>query len=83
MLSIRTTNKGGDTMNTDITVLKDYLPLLIPLIILQFLLMTFALTKVIKKQKFNNLNKQSWILIIIFVNIIGPISYLVTEEYSK
>ncbi|WP_414047581.1 PLDc N-terminal domain-containing protein [Macrococcus equi] len=70
-------------MNTDITVLKDYLPLLIPLIILQFLLMAFALTKVIKKQKFNNLNKQSWILIIIFVNIIGPISYLVTEEYSK
>lgn len=70
-------------MNTDITVLKDYLPFLIPLIALQLLLMAFALIKVMKKQKFNNLNKQSWILIIIFANIVGPISYLVSEEYSE
>lgn len=69
-------------MNTDITVLKDYLPFLLPLISLQLLLMIFTLVKVLKRKQFKNLNKQSWILIIIFVNIVGPISYLVSEEYS-
>ncbi|MCU7557684.1 PLDc N-terminal domain-containing protein [Macrococcus capreoli] len=69
-------------MNTDVTVLKDYLPFLIPLISLQFLLMIFTLVKVIRRKQFKNLNKTSWIFIIIFVNIIGPISYLVSEEYS-
>lgn len=69
-------------MNTDITVLGDYLPFLIPLIILQVILMLFALVKVIKRDSFKNLNRPAWILIIIFVNIIGPISYLVSEEYQ-
>lgn len=69
-------------MNTDITVLGDYLPFLIPLIVLQFILMLFALVKVIKRDSFKSLNKPAWILIIIFINIIGPISYLVSEEYQ-
>lgn len=69
-------------MNTDITVLGDYLPFLIPLIVLQVILLLFSLVKVIKRDSFKNLNKPAWILIIIFVNIIGPISYLVSEEYQ-
>lgn len=69
-------------MNTDITVLGDYLPFLIPLIVLQVILMLFALVKVIKRDSFKKLNKPAWILIIIFINIIGPISYLVSEEYQ-
>jgi len=69
-------------MNTDISVLGDYLPFFIPLIVLQLILMLFALFKVIKRNSFKNLNKPAWILIILFINIIGPISYLVSEEYQ-
>ncbi|ULG72281.1 PLDc N-terminal domain-containing protein [Macrococcus brunensis] len=70
-------------MNTDPTVLLDYLPLLIPLIIVQFGLILFALYKVSRKQQFNRLNKSAWVLIILFANMIGPIAYLMSEEYSS
>jgi uncharacterized Tic20 family protein len=60
-------------------VLKEvsrYLPLLIPVIIIELGLLIFAIIQVVK----NNvayLPKWAWILIILFVNIIGPIVFLI------
>jgi CDP-diglyceride synthetase len=58
--------------------------LLIPLIILELGLMIWALLDVIKRERVKGGNKVVWILIIVLVNIIGPIIYLLVgrEEDS-
>ena len=50
------------------------LMIVIPLIILQFVLLISALVSVLKKPVAGN-EKLIWVLIIVFVNIIGPILY--------
>lgn len=55
----------------------EILPFLIPLLILQLILLIVALVDLIKRQKVRGGNKVLWALIIVFVNIIGPIVYLI------
>ncbi len=50
--------------------------LLIPLFILQLGLILYALFD-LKKNGVRNLNKTAWIIIIIVINMIGPILYLI------
>jgi hypothetical protein len=50
------------------------LPFLIPIILLQIGLMVWALID-ISKRKYVKGNKVVWILVIVLVNIIGPIIY--------
>ena len=57
--------------------LKDMLPWLIPLFILQVSLMIFALVDLIRREKVRGDSKVVWALIIIFINLIGPIVYLI------
>jgi hypothetical protein len=56
--------------------LKDYLPLLIPIMLIQLGLMIAALIDLIKRSKVKG-PKWMWVLIIMFVNFIGPIIYFV------
>ena len=53
--------------------------LLLPIIILQYGLAIYALIKAIKQKEFNHLSKPTWIVIIILLNIIGPVLYLLLE----
>ena len=48
--------------------------LIAPLIVLQLILMVFALVNCVKQEETNG-PKWIWILIIIFVNIVGPVLY--------
>lgn len=48
--------------------------LVAPLIVLQLILMIIALVSCIKEEETNG-PKWLWILIIVFVNIIGPVLY--------
>jgi hypothetical protein len=50
--------------------------LVAPLIIIQFILMVTALVDVIRIKDTNG-PKWLWVLLILFVNIIGPIAYFV------
>ncbi|WP_385943766.1 PLD nuclease N-terminal domain-containing protein [Thalassorhabdus alkalitolerans] len=50
--------------------------LLAPIVVIQLLLMITALADCLKRDKTNG-PKWMWILIIIFVNILGPILYFV------
>ncbi|MBB6447001.1 PLDc N-terminal domain-containing protein [Bacillus benzoevorans] len=50
--------------------------LIAPLIVLQLILAVFALVNCIKQEKTNG-PKWMWILIILSVNLIGPILYFV------
>lgn len=56
--------------------IKEFLPLLIPILILQLGLMIAALIDVIKREKTKG-PKWMWILIIVLVNLFGPIVYFI------
>ena len=57
--------------------IKDMLPWLIPLIIIQLTLMIIALVDLVRRQKVRGDSKVIWALIIIFINLVGPIVYLI------
>lgn len=56
--------------------IMDYLPIIIPLLLLQLILMVTALLHLIKNERLDQNNKIIWALVIIFLNLIGPILYL-------
>lgn len=59
---------------------KELVPFLIPLMILQLLLMISALTMIIQQRRFKYLNRTAWIIIVIVFNIVGPVLYFVMER---
>ncbi len=56
--------------------LMQYLPLLVPLILIQLVLIGAALLDLSKRAATKG-PKWLWIVVILFVNTIGPISYFV------
>jgi len=56
--------------------LMKLLPLLIPLFLIQLGLMIAALVDLLKREKTKG-PKWLWIIIVVFVNLIGPIIYFV------
>ena len=60
------------------------LALLLPVIILEFILAITALIHVIKHPNYRFGNKAIWIIVVLFIQIIGPIFYFILgrgEEY--
>ena len=57
-------------------MLQKYLPLLIPLIVIQLALMIVALVDILKREKTRG-PKWLWVLIVVFGEMIGPILYFV------
>jgi hypothetical protein len=55
--------------------LIDWIPYLIPIILIQVALMIFALVDLVRRERTNG-PKWMWALIIIFTNFIGPVVYL-------
>lgn len=62
-------------MHANIALILKILPVLIPLMIVQFTLMIAALLHAVKHRSFRFGNLIFWVLIIICVNIIGPVLY--------
>lgn len=60
--------------NLDISKIQQFLPLLIPIIILQFGLLVAALVDIMKREKTRG-PKWAWILAIVFINLFGSIAY--------
>lgn len=58
------------------------LPLLIPLFLIQLGLMIAALVDLIKREKTKG-PKWMWIIIVVFVNMIGPIVYFVVGREDE
>jgi len=56
--------------------INEFIPLLIPIILLQLGLMIAALVDVIKREKTKG-PKWVWIMVIVFVNLLGPIIYFI------
>ncbi|WP_282201594.1 PLDc N-terminal domain-containing protein [Emergencia timonensis] len=55
----------------------EYLPFLIPVIIIELALMITALIHVVRHDHYNFGNKPIWIIVVVLIQIIGPIVYFV------
>jgi len=62
--------------------IKPYIPLLIPILIIQLGLMLVAILDLIKREKTRG-PKWVWVLVILFVNFIGPIIYFVAGREDE
>jgi hypothetical protein len=60
----------------DMNDIAEYIPLLVPLLVIQLVLLVVALLD-LRKQRRTQGPKWLWVLIIVFVNTIGPILYFV------
>ena len=63
--------------------LKEYLPLLIPIAVLQLGLMLAALISILKHKKYKTGNRALWVILSLFVSIIGPILYFVLGKTDE
>jgi hypothetical protein len=64
-------------METLMEAIIKYIPLLIPLFAVQIILMVVALIHVLRHPRYRFGNKTLWILVVVLVNMIGPIIYFV------
>lgn len=55
----------------------ELLKILWPLLVFQFLLFLWAIVDLIRRRQVKHLPKWAWVLIIILINLFGPIIYLV------
>jgi len=56
--------------------LTNYLPILAPILIIQLILIIVAIIDLVKIEKTTG-PKWLWVIIILFINIIGPILYFI------
>ena len=56
--------------------MADYLPILIPLIILQLVLIVLSVRDILKQEQFKFGSRTLWLLISCCISLIGPILYL-------
>lgn len=69
-------------MEGSLDTIMRLLPLLIPLVLVQLGLMIFALIDLLKQPTLRG-PKWLWVLIVIFVNIVGPILYFVLAKRDE
>ena len=62
--------------------IKDLIPLLIPIILIQLGLMIAALVDLIKRSETQG-PKWLWVVVIVFFNLIGPIVYFVVGRKDE
>ena len=55
--------------------IMQYLPFIIPLALLQLALMLTALVHVLKHNKYRFGNRVLWVILVVFLEFIGPILY--------
>ncbi|MCR5305482.1 MAG: PLD nuclease N-terminal domain-containing protein [Oscillospiraceae bacterium] len=58
------------------TEIKEYLPLLIPLVIVQFILLGYTIYHILKHDSYRRGSRTLWLVIVLIgMNFIGPILY--------
>lgn len=62
--------------------LTSYLPIVAPIIIINLILIVIAIVDLVRIEKTNG-PKWMWVLIILFINLIGPILYFVIGRRSN
>jgi hypothetical protein len=67
---------------SDLLKFQQYIPLLIPVLIIQLGLMISALVDLVRREQTHG-PKWVWALVILFVNYIGPIIYFVAGRKEE
>lgn len=67
----------------DFQVIKEMLPFLIPVVLVEMVLLIVALMDLVKREYVRGGNKIVWALLIVFVGIIGPVVYLIAGRQEK
>lgn len=62
---------------------SEYLPFLIPLIVIQVLLAIISVIDICRQKQFKVGNRWLWILISCLINIIGPVLYFSVGRENK
>jgi hypothetical protein len=57
--------------------LQRYIPLIAPLVIIELILLSLALIDLIRREQVRYIPKWAWAIVIILLNLIGPILYLI------
>ncbi len=57
--------------------LRSFIPLLLPLVLIELALLIIALVDLIRRDQVNYFPKWVWAVIILVLNFIGPIAYLI------
>lgn len=58
--------------------LKEYLPFLIPLIVIEFGLLAYTIVHILKHDNYKHGNRTIWLVVVIIgMNFIGPILYFI------
>lgn len=57
-------------------IILDNLPIFIPIILLELVLMVVALVHVLRHNKYRFGNRVFWIIIVVVLQIVGPVAYL-------
>lgn len=63
--------------------LKEYLPFIIPIAVLQLSLMLAALISILRHKQYKTGNRALWLIISLLVSIIGPILYFVLGKTDE
>jgi hypothetical protein len=63
-------------------IIRQYLPLLIPVVLIELALLIVALVDLIRREKTYG-PKWAWVLVIILINFIGPIIYFVAGRREE
>jgi hypothetical protein len=63
-------------------IIKQYLPLLIPVVLIELVLMITALVDLIRRKQTRG-PKWAWALVIVLINFIGPIVYFVAGRKDE
>jgi hypothetical protein len=63
-------------------LIKQYLPLLIPVVLIELGLMVIALVDLIRRSRTRG-PKWVWVLVIVLINFIGPIIYFVAGRLEE
>ena len=61
----------------ELETIKEILPFLIPVLVLELALLIIALIDLGKREKVRGGSKVLWAIVIVLVNIIGPVAYLI------
>ncbi len=69
-------------IDTTFEITREILLMLLPIIVLHLGLAIFCIVK-IYKEGVQNLNKVTWTLICLFVNLIGPIIFLIVGRRKE
>ncbi len=62
-----------------ISEILEFLPYLIPILVIEYGLLIFAIVQLVKNEV-RYLPKWGWALIIVFINLIGPIVFLLAGK---